>query len=84
MYAKLFKARHLSIFIVIWHLALRWAFAGPVVDFGHKPPRMLRLKAFLKGFLKGMSLPVDRRTGHYAPVQSWPSADAIPQRRVGK
>ncbi len=38
-------------------LALRWAVAGPSVDFGHHPPRLPRLLAFLRGFAEGWGRP---------------------------
>lgn len=84
MYAKLFRAHQWASIILMWHLVWRWALAGPVVDFGRKPPRLLRLKAFLKGFLTGMSSAVDRRTGHYGHVQPLPLPEAVRKSRVGE
>ena len=40
-------------------LAFRWAVAGPSVDFGHHPPRLPRLLAFLRGFAEGWDQPCD-------------------------
>ena len=33
--------------------AFRWSVTGPVVDLGPRPPRLLRLKAYLSGVVKG-------------------------------
>ena len=65
MYAKHLKCRHWSIIQVLLHLAGRWAFEHPVVDFGHRPPRWLRLAAFTRGFADGAFVPVERATGTY-------------------
>ena len=53
MFGKLLRAGHWSVLALMWHLAWRWAFEKPVVDLGHKPPRMLRLNAFCRGFIAG-------------------------------
>jgi len=66
MFAKHLKCRHWSVIQVLLHLVWRWAFEHPVVDFGHRPSRRLRLKAFIQGFWDGVTTSVDRRTGHYA------------------
>jgi GT2 family glycosyltransferase len=50
---------------ILFHLAVRWAFHGPVVEFGCIPPRGLRLVAFLKGLRDGTMAPIDRATGHF-------------------
>jgi GT2 family glycosyltransferase len=46
-------------------LAWRWLARGPVVDLNHRPPRLLRLRAFLGGAWRGMRAPIDARTGHF-------------------
>lgn len=66
MFAKNLKAGHLSIMAVLWCLAWRWAFQAPIVNLGRRPPRLLRINAFLKGFIEGMRFPIDRHKGHYA------------------
>ena len=48
-FAKHIKCGHLPIIGIMARMALRWCFLGPVVDFGHSPPRWLRLSAFLRG-----------------------------------
>jgi GT2 family glycosyltransferase len=69
MFAKLLKARHWQVSGLLWHLAWRWALAQPVVDLGRTPPpRLLRLHAFLCGFLAGMRVPVG--PGHPSPRTS--------------
>jgi hypothetical protein len=66
MLAKNIKCGHRwSIGQVLFHLALRWAFQRPVVEFGCLPPRGLRLAAFLKGLRDGALAPVNRTTGHF-------------------
>jgi hypothetical protein len=65
MFAKHLKCGYWSVIHVLLHLAWRWAFGHPVVDFGHRPPRGIRLNAFVKGFLEGLSYPVNKKTGHY-------------------
>lgn len=44
-------------------LAWRWLFRSPLVDLNHRPPRWMRLRAFLKGARLGWRLPLDRATG---------------------
>jgi GT2 family glycosyltransferase len=46
-------------------LAWRWLTRGPVVDLNHRPPRLRRLSAFLRGAWRGWRLPLDRRSGHF-------------------
>jgi GT2 family glycosyltransferase len=65
MFAKHLKCGYWSVIQVLLHLTWRWAFEHPIVDFGHRPSRGLRLKAFLQGFLAGTLNPVDKTTGHY-------------------
>jgi len=66
MFAKHLKCRHWSVIHVLLHLAWRWAFEHPVVDFGYRPSRWLRLAAFVHGFVDGAVTPVDRTRCHYA------------------
>jgi glycosyltransferase involved in cell wall biosynthesis len=65
MFAKHLKCRHWSVIQVLLHLAWRWAFEHPVVDFGYRPSRWLRLAAFVQGFAAGTVTPVDRTICHY-------------------
>lgn len=65
MFAKHLKCRHWSVIQLLLHLARRWAFEHPVVDFGYRPSRWLRLAAFVQGFAAGVTTSVNRRTGHY-------------------
>jgi GT2 family glycosyltransferase len=64
-FAKHLKRGQCSILFLLLHLISRWALRNPAVDFGHCPPRWLRLQAFLRGFLSGASHPVDPRNGHF-------------------
>jgi len=65
MFVKHLKCGHWSIIHVLIHLAWRWAFKHPIVDFGHRPSRWLRLNAFVRGFLIGLQCPVNKTLGHY-------------------
>jgi len=65
-YAKQVRCRHWSICPVIARMALRWAFSRPAVDFGRRPPRLLRLAAFIAGACAGCSTSIDGRTGLYS------------------
>jgi len=65
MFAKHLKCGHWSVALYMTQLAWRWLFASPVVDFGRRPSRTLRLAAFLKGLLAGARRPVDRVRNHY-------------------
>ena len=65
MFAKHLKWGYWSVIHVLLHLAWRWAFGHPAVDFGHRPPRGVRLNSFVKGFLAGLRYPVNKTSGHY-------------------
>ena len=65
MFAKHFKSRHWPIVLLLLRLAWRWVFGHPRVNLGSHPPRWLRLRAFLCGFLAGLMNPVDRSKGHF-------------------
>jgi GT2 family glycosyltransferase len=58
--AKQVKRGNWRIFEFLMHLGWRWAFQNPGVDFGARPPRSLRLRAFVKGFLIALRRPVNR------------------------
>lgn len=60
MIAKHLKCGNWGVLSYVAHLAWRWAVAGPVVEFGHQPPRWSRLRAFLQGGAAGMRQAVDR------------------------
>ncbi len=64
--AKHLKCGRWGIAYVAGALAHRWVFAEPVVKYGFKPSRRVRLSGFLRGFSAGLKLPVDRRTGKFA------------------
>lgn len=46
-------------------LGWRWLARRPVVDLNHRPPRMLRLMAFLRGAWRGWCEPLDRDKGRF-------------------
>lgn len=60
MSAKHLKCGNWGILHYLAHLLLRWAYTGPVVEFGYQPSRRLRLMAFLRGFGAALSTPVLR------------------------
>jgi GT2 family glycosyltransferase len=62
MFAKHFKCGNFSLLFLLAHLMRRWTFGAPVVDFGHCPPRWLRLRAFVKGFMRGFTRPIDSKS----------------------
>ena len=53
--------RHVGRLMIAY--AFRWAFGGPVVEIGPRPPRLLRLKAFLAGTARGVLTRCDRVPG---------------------
>lgn len=61
MSAKHLKCGRWSIGGFLAELFRRWAFSGTVVEFGHTPSRMLRLRGFLTGVAAGFAQCVDRR-----------------------
>lgn len=63
--AKHIKIGDWSIIYVVFALAGRWMFTHPVMDYGFRPGRRVRLFGFLSGFMAGLSTPVDKRTGHF-------------------
>jgi hypothetical protein len=65
MSAKHLKCGNWQVLVVILHLACRWAFAQPAVDLGERPPKILRLRAFVSGMAAGAVSRVDRNTGNY-------------------
>jgi GT2 family glycosyltransferase len=64
-FAKHLKCGHWSMIQVLLHLAWRWAFEHPVVDFGPRPSRWLKLAGFVRGFADGAVIPVERATCRY-------------------
>ena len=65
MMAKPVKTRHWRMLPLLLHLAARWAVGTSTVgsSLGPRPKRIARLQSFCRGFLAGLALPVDRRTG---------------------
>jgi glycosyltransferase involved in cell wall biosynthesis len=61
MVAKHLKCGNWRILYFVTRLFHRWAFAGPVVDLGHRPSRRLRLRAFVRGGIAGLGTAVERR-----------------------
>ena len=65
MFAKHLKCGNWPVTLYMAQLAWRWLVAGPVVDFGRQPSRVLRLKGFVRGLMAGVRRPVDRTRQHY-------------------
>jgi GT2 family glycosyltransferase len=65
MFIKHIKCGHWEVIQLLAHLAWRWAFKNPAVDFGHRPSRWLRLSGFIQGFLAGAHHPLDKTKGRY-------------------
>lgn len=66
---------------VLARLAWRWAFGRPLVDFGRRPARLPRMRAFVQGLRAGARQPVDdygRLTGS-TPNQNGASARQAPK-----
>lgn len=51
--AKQLRLRKWSYWWTLTLLAWRWAFGEPAIDFGRRPPRMVRLRAFARGLSIG-------------------------------
>jgi glycosyltransferase involved in cell wall biosynthesis len=65
MFVKHIKSGNWQILIVLFHLSQRWAFSAPVVHLGKRPPRIMRLAAFMKGAAAGALTPLNSNSGHY-------------------
>jgi GT2 family glycosyltransferase len=65
-FAKQLKSRPGPTLSVLVQIGGRWFFGHPPVRFGDRSFRGLRLKAFLKGFLRGLRNPVERSRGHFS------------------
>jgi hypothetical protein len=66
MFAKHARWPPLSALAMLACLGWRWAFMGPIVDFGARPPRMMRLKAFFKGAAAGARVRINRSNGRFS------------------
>jgi len=64
-YAKHLKCRQPSVLLPMGHLAWRWAAGTPVVDLGRTPPRLLRMRGFVAGFLRAAGKRVDPRSTRF-------------------
>jgi GT2 family glycosyltransferase len=69
MLVKHLKCGHWSVLQLLLRLAWRWAFGQSRVgaSLGNRPYKLLRLSSFVRGFMAGGFIPVDRITGHYMP-----------------
>jgi len=77
MSAKHLKRRPLQYGFVLANLGARWFWGRPVVDFGHRPRRRTRLRAFLQGFHSGWRLPVDMNDAFYSSGEKTGAAAAV-------
>ncbi len=67
MMAKPVKTGQWRIVPLLLRLAARWMLgrSGAGAGLGPRKRRLRKLRSFCRGFLSGVSLPVDKRTGHY-------------------
>lgn len=65
--AKMLRLGGARALVPILALAWRWLAGGPAIDLNHRPPHLARLRSFLRGMAEGLRLPLDPRTGHFAP-----------------
>jgi GT2 family glycosyltransferase len=56
-FAKALRAGEWRVASLLCRLAWRWAFQQPVVDLGHTPSRLLRLRGFASGFAAALRAP---------------------------
>ncbi len=69
MYGKHLRLYPLSTFLTLVLLAWRWAFGSSRVaaSLGRNTQKSARLQAFVSGFMRGLWLKIDRKTGHFSP-----------------
>lgn len=65
-YAKMARLGGLRAVTPICAMAWRWMARGPVADLNHHPPRLMRLRAFLRGTSAGLRAPIDPHSGRFA------------------
>ncbi len=65
VYAKLLRLEGWRVLVPALQLAWRWLVGRPAAEFNVRPPRGLRLRAFLRGAWEGLGVPVDRASGHF-------------------
>ncbi|MEL6554553.1 MAG: glycosyltransferase family A protein [Cyanobacteria bacterium J06621_11] len=72
MYGKHLRLYPVSTFLTLVLLAWRWAFGTSRVaaSLGEETQKSARLQAFVSGFLRGLWLSIDRKTGHFNPQSS--------------
>ncbi|HVT40553.1 MAG TPA: glycosyltransferase [Gemmatimonadaceae bacterium] len=63
--AKMLRLGGLPALKPVAELAWRWLTGEPVVDLNHRPPRLRRLAAFLRGTWWGFRMPLDTATGRF-------------------
>jgi len=68
MSAKHLRRRPLQYGLVLANLGVRWFWGRPIVDFGHRPRRRTRLRAFLKGVYDGWRLPLSADETFASPL----------------
>jgi glycosyltransferase involved in cell wall biosynthesis len=66
VFGKHLKCRRWNVLAPLYKLGLRWAFGKPLLNYGRRPPRMLRLNAFLSGLQDSLKSPVDPNTCRFA------------------
>jgi glycosyltransferase involved in cell wall biosynthesis len=66
VFGKHLKCRQWSVFAPLFQLGRRWAFAEPLLNYGKRPSRTLRLYAFLAGLRDAVGKTMDLKTCHFA------------------
>lgn len=69
MHAKMARLAGLAAARPTARLAWRWLAGRPAADLNHRPPRGMRLAAFMRGLCAGWRLPIDRATGRYGSAR---------------
>ena len=61
--AKMLRLGGPRALVPVLALAWRWLAGRPALDLNHRPPRLARLRSFLRGAFVGLRLPLDRGRG---------------------
>lgn len=66
VYAKHVRMHPGATLSLLWHIGARWLRGtSHITYFGSRTRRGARLASFIRGFSRGMRLPIDRVTGHF-------------------
>jgi glycosyltransferase involved in cell wall biosynthesis len=68
MLTKHVKCGDWPVLYVYGALAMRWMFSHPIVEYGFRPSRWVRLRGFLQGSMQAATVPVNRKTRLFDPA----------------